>query len=69
MKLTIDIPDAIAPQVIDNICAATNFPVGGPDTKAAWAKKKVIDTIKNLNNAGAMKTARNAQVALVSTIS
>ena len=67
MKLTIDIPDDKAPQIIDNICAATNYkPESG--TKAAWAKAKVIDFIKATNQQGAMKSARDAQTAITTGI-
>ena len=55
MTLTINIPDAVAPQMIDNICTATNYDAAAGKTKAAWAKEQVIKTLKNLATNGAVK--------------
>ena len=57
MTLTINIPDAVAPQVVENICVATNYDAASGDTKAAWAKAQVIRTLKQLATQGAVKSA------------
>ena len=38
MTLTINIADEVAPQVVDGICAATNYSAASGKTKAQWAK-------------------------------
>jgi hypothetical protein len=57
MNLTINIPDAVAPQVIDGICTATNYDAASGKTKAQWAKEQVIKSVKTLATNGAVKTA------------
>jgi len=57
MNLTINIPDAVAPQMIDNICTATNYDAASGKTKAQWAKEQLIKTLKNLATNGAVKAA------------
>ena len=57
MTLNINIPDAVAPQVIDNICAATNYDAASGKTKNQWAKEQLIRTLKSLATNGAVKTA------------
>ena len=57
MTLTINIPDAVAPQVVDNICIATGFDPASGETKAQWAKDQVIRTLKQLATQGAAKNA------------
>ena len=46
MTLTINIPDAVATQVVDGICAATGWTVESGKTKAQWAKEQLIRTLK-----------------------
>ena len=57
MTLAINIPDAIAPSVVDNICAATAWNTTLGITKPAWAKKQIADYIRRLNAQGASKIA------------
>ena len=57
MTLTINIPDAVAPQIVDGICAATNYDAASGQTKAAWAKDQVIRTLKQMATQGAVKAA------------
>jgi hypothetical protein len=57
MTLTINIPDAVAPAVVDNICVATNYDAASGKTKAQWAKEQVIRTVKQLATSGATKAA------------
>jgi hypothetical protein len=57
MTLTINIPDAVAPAVVDNICAATNYDAASGKTKAQWAKEQVIRTLKQMATNGAVRTA------------
>lgn len=63
MTLTITINDAVATTVVDNVCKATNYNAASGQTKAQWAKAQVIDHIKRLNKAGAMKVAQESQAA------
>jgi len=58
MTLTINIPDAVAPQIVDGICAATNYDAASGQTKEAWAKSQVIRTLKLMATQGAVKTAQ-----------
>jgi hypothetical protein len=57
MTLTINIPDAVAAQVVDGICTATNYDAASGKTKAAWAKEQLIKTMKALAANGAMRSA------------
>jgi len=57
MTLNINIPDAVAPQVIDGICAATNYDAASGKTKNQWAKEQLIRTMKAMATNGAVKTA------------
>ena len=64
MTLTINIPDAIAPAVIDNICAATDYQAASGKTKAQWAKEQVVLVVRRFNQSGAMKIAREGQASV-----
>jgi hypothetical protein len=57
MTLNINIQDAVATQVVDNICTATNYDAASGKTKAQWVKEQVIKSVKNLATNGAVKTA------------
>lgn len=57
MTLNINIPDAVAPQIIDGICSATNYDAASGKTKAQWAKEQLIRTMKAMATNGAVKTA------------
>jgi len=57
MTLNINIPDAVAPQLIDNICTATNYDAASGISKAQWAKDQMIRTLKQLAASGAAKAA------------
>jgi len=63
MTLTINIPDAVAPQVVDGICAATNYDAASGKTKAAWAKEMIIRNLKALATNGAVKAAMTSTKA------
>lgn len=56
MTMTINIPDAVATQVVDGICDATNYDAGSGKTKAQWAKEQVIRTMKNLATNGVVRS-------------
>jgi hypothetical protein len=60
MTLTINIPDAVAGDLVENICAATNYDETSGKTKAQWAKEQLIRVMKNLAASGAMKSASSA---------
>ena len=57
MTLTINVPDTIAPAMVDNICVATNYDAASGKTKPAWVKEQVIRTLRNLAANGAAKQA------------
>jgi len=65
MTLTINIADDVAPQVVDGICAATNYNAASGKTKAQWAKEQVIRTIRQMAANGAMKTALASSKAVM----
>ena len=59
MQITFTIPDNIATDVVNNICAATHYqPASG--TKAAWARRQIIDHVKRMNKQGASMLAGKA---------
>ena len=68
MTLSINVPDNIAAQVVDNICAATQYDAASGKTKQQWAKEAVIARIKALNSQGAMMNARKSQAAIESQL-
>ena len=57
MTLTINVPDTVAPAMVDNICVATNYDAASGKTKAVWVKEQVIRTMRNLAANGAAKQA------------
>ena len=65
MILSINIPDDVAPQVVDGICAATNYDAGSGKTKAVWAKEQLIRTLKNLATSGAVRAAMTTTKAML----
>ena len=71
MTLTLNIPDAVAPQVVDGICAATGWTVGSCKTKNVWAKEQVILAMKRMAANGIVKdtmaTSKAAMDAAVIT--
>jgi hypothetical protein len=52
MTMTINIPDAVANDVVNGICAATNYDAASGKTKAQWAKEQIIKTMKGLAASG-----------------
>jgi len=71
MTLNINIPDAVAPQVVDGVCAATGWTVGSGKTKNVWAKEQVILAMKRMAANGIVKdtmaTSKAAMDAAVIT--
>lgn len=57
MTLTINIPDEVAPQLLDNVCTATNYDEASGKSKTQWVQEQVVRTLKNLATNGAVKTA------------
>ena len=45
-QITINIPDAVQPRVVDAICAQTGW--DGSTTKAVWARTQIIKYVKSL---------------------
>ena len=58
MTLSINIPDAVAMQVVDGICAATGWTAGSGQPKAAWAKDKLALWIKETAKRGLLRTSQ-----------
>lgn len=55
MQVILNIPDAQAPQIVDGICAATNYDAASGKTKAQWAKEQVCAFIKVTAKRGLLK--------------
>ena len=65
MTLTINIPDAVANDMVNGICAATNYDAGSGKTKAQWAKEQLIKTMKSMAVSGqARSTMTNTRATL-----
>ena len=58
MIITLTIPDANAPQIVDGICAATGWTVASGRTKAEWGKEKLAQWIKDTAKRGLLKTSQ-----------
>jgi hypothetical protein len=58
MTISLNIPDADATQIVDGICAATNYDAGSGKTKAQWAKEQVVTQIKLLAKRGLWRTSQ-----------
>ena len=58
MNITLTIPDANAPQIIDGVCTATGWTVESGKTKAQWAKDKLALWIKDTAKRGLLKTSQ-----------
>ena len=69
MTLTINIPDDVAPQIVDNICAATNYDAASAKDKTTWAKEQLIRTLKQMATQGAVKNAVATTKATLETAS
>ena len=68
MTLTINIPDAVAPQVVDGICAATNYDAASGKTKAQWAKDKLVTWIKETAKRGLLRTSQTNIAATIDPV-
>ncbi len=69
MILTINIPDADAPQIVNGICAATNYDAASGKIKAEWAKDKVVAWIKDTAKRGQLMNSRASIVTAVDNVS
>ena len=58
MNITLTIPDANAPQIIDGVCTATGWTVESGKTKAQWAKDKLALWIKETAKRGLLKASQ-----------
>jgi hypothetical protein len=65
MNITLNIPDANAPDLIDGICAATGWTQASGKSKAQWAKEKLVLWIKETAKRGLL---RNSQTTITGTI-
>jgi hypothetical protein len=57
MTLSINIPDAVANDVVNGICAATNYDAASGKSKAQWAKEQIIRTLKAMAANGVAREA------------
>jgi hypothetical protein len=57
MTVTLNIPDASATELVDGVCAATGWTAGSGQTKAAWAKEKLAQWLKETAKRGLLKTS------------
>jgi len=64
-QITITIPDAIAPRVLNGFAKRYNYPITledgspNPETKAQFAKRKVVEYIKHAVREAEIEQARN----------
>ena len=58
MTITLNIPDAQATQIVDGICTATGWTADSGKTKAAWAKEKMGQWIKDTAKRGLLKNSQ-----------
>lgn len=65
MIINLNIPDVNAPDIVDGICAATGWTSGSGQTKAQWAKDKLVLWIKETAKRGLLRTS---QTNIASTI-
>ena len=65
MLISLNVPDAQAPQIVDGICAATNYDAASGKTKAQWAKEKLVAWMKDTAKRGLL---RQDQATIASTI-
>jgi hypothetical protein len=65
MTVTIEIPDAAYPTMVEGICAATGYTAESGKTQQAWAHEQVGRVMKGLAANGlAKKAAAAAKAAL-----
>ena len=65
MVISLNVPDAQAPQIVDGICAATNYDAASGKTKAQWAKEKLVAWLKDTAKRGLL---RQDQATISATI-
>ena len=65
MTINLNIPDAEATQIVEGICAATNYDAASGKTKATWAKEQVVNLIKLTAKRGLL---RSSQAAISNTV-
>jgi hypothetical protein len=61
MNITLTIPDDVAQEIIDGICAASNYQVSSGLTKAQWAKNRIAALIKSQAIYGQQKIQAETQ--------
>ena len=69
MKITFDIPDGQATQIVEGICAATGWTAVSGVTQAQWAKDAVVKYIKDTSKRGLVKQAMSNIAATVEAAS
>jgi len=68
-QITINIPDAVAPRVISGFAKRYNYPLTledgspNPETKAQFAKRKVLEYIRQAVREAEIDQARNEATA------
>jgi hypothetical protein len=58
MNITLTIPDANAGEMVDGICALTGWTSESGKTKAAWAKEKLVQWLKETAKRGLLKASQ-----------
>ncbi len=69
MKITFDIPDGQAAQIVEGMCAATGWTAASGVTQAQWAKDAVVKYIKDTAKRGQVKQAMSSIAATVEAAS
>ena len=69
MQITLNIPDDQAKQIVDGICAATNFDPATSKDPVEWVKDKAVTWLKDTAKRGQLMNLRTNIVAAVDNIS
>ncbi len=69
MQITLNIPDTEAPQIVNGICAATNYDPATSKDKVEWVKDKVVFWLKDTAKRGQLMNLRTNIVTAVDNIS
>ena len=68
MQITINIPDDQAAQIMDGVCAATNYDPKTSKDKIEWTKDKLVSWLKDNAKRGQLMNLRTSIVTAVDNI-
>jgi len=68
MQITLNVPDAQAADIVDGICAATNYDAASGSTKAQWAKDKLANWIRDTAKRGLLRQQQTAIAAEIDPV-